>query len=94
MSEERLSVAVLISGGVQGVGYRDWTQRTARSLRLDGWVRNRRDGRVEAVLSGPPNAVEAMLAQCRAGPPAANVAAVEHAAAELPEPGFKILPTV
>lgn len=62
------SVHVLISGFVQGVGYRAWTVRRASELGLSGWVRNRRSGEVEAVFSGRADAVEAMLAACRRGP--------------------------
>ena len=59
---------VLIRGRVQGVGYRAWTERTACERGLGGWVRNRRDGAVEAVFMGETAAVDAMLAACRAGP--------------------------
>lgn len=59
---------VLISGLVQGIGYRAWTVRRASGLGLSGWVRNRRSGEVEAVFSGRTGAVEAMLAACRQGP--------------------------
>lgn len=63
----------IISGRVQGVYYRDWTVATASRLGLTGWVRNRHDGTVEAVFCGPAESVEAMLAECREGPPAAKV---------------------
>jgi acylphosphatase len=76
MSEIR-TVHVRIEGRVQGVGYRAWTQRTALSLGLAGWVRNRRDGSVEAVFQGPGEAVAAMIARCEAGPPDAAVTRVE-----------------
>jgi len=58
---------------VQGVGYRAFVEVRAIELGLDGWVRNRRDGSVEAVLQGPADVVEAMLDLCREGPPAALV---------------------
>ena len=76
------AVRVLIRGKVQGVWYRGWTvdQANARSLR--GWVRNRRDGSVEALFIGPKAKVEAMIAACHDGPPAARVALVERFAAE------------
>jgi acylphosphatase len=71
------SAHVRISGRVQGVGFRAWTERRANALGLSGWVRNREDGDVEAVFSGPREAVDAMLAECRTGPRHAAVARVE-----------------
>ncbi|RVT98849.1 acylphosphatase [Rhodovarius crocodyli] len=86
---------LLISGRVQGVGYRDWLVRTAGAEGLAGWVRNRADGRVEALLAGPEPAVAAVLLACRRGPPAARVSNIEESFAEAPtEPGFHRLPTV
>ena len=73
---DRKIVHVLISGTVQGVWFRAWTVQEARARGLDGWVRNCRDGRVEAVFAGPSKRVEDMLAACRSGPPAAEVADV------------------
>jgi acylphosphatase len=70
---------VVIRGRVQGVGYRAWTEDEALRHDLEGWVRNRRDGTVEAVFSGPDDVVEAMIAACRRGPPAARVEAVDVA---------------
>jgi acylphosphatase len=64
---------VIIRGHVQGVGYRAFVEREAERRRLRGWVRNRRDASVEAVFSGPQDAVEAMIEACRRGPPAARV---------------------
>ncbi|NOG69007.1 acylphosphatase [Roseicella sp. DB1501] len=69
---------LLIAGRVQGVGYRDWMQREAGRLGLAGWVRNRPDGRVEAVIAGPEPAVEALLTLVRRGPRLARVDAVEE----------------
>jgi acylphosphatase len=69
---------VVIRGRVQGVGYRDFTERAALSLGLTGWVRNRRDGAVEAVLAGPPALVADMIAACRRGPFNARVDAIEE----------------
>lgn len=88
------AVRVRITGLVQGVGYRDWTQREAHSRGLDGWVRNRRDGSVEAVLSGPAEAVAGMLEACRSGPRSAEVEAVESEAWNVPiAEGFSVKPT-
>jgi acylphosphatase len=67
---------VLIRGAVQGVGFRYWTRRTATTRGLEGWVRNRRDGSVEAVFAGPEQAVAEMIALCRRGPDAARVDSV------------------
>jgi acylphosphatase len=71
------TVHVRIEGRVQGVGYRLWTQRTAVGLGLRGWVRNRRDGSVEAVFQGPDADVAAMIARCEEGPPGSAVTKVE-----------------
>jgi acylphosphatase len=59
---------VVIRGRVQGVGYRIWTEDLAERLGLEGWVRNRRDGSVEAVFAGPQDAVTAAIEACRSGP--------------------------
>lgn len=67
---------VLITGVVQGVGYRAWTERTACANGLAGWVRNRTDGSVEAVFAGEAQAVEAMIAACWRGPRSALVTGV------------------
>jgi acylphosphatase len=80
---------LLIEGRVQGVGYRDWMAREAGRLGLSGWVRNRLDGKVEAVIAGPEPAVEALLTLCRRGPILARVDAVEETFFEEEvEPGF------
>lgn len=63
-----------IQGRVQGVGYRAWTERKAAELGLNGWVRNRRDGSVEAVFQGAPASVATMIEACRRGPLGAAVA--------------------
>ncbi len=79
-----------IEGRVQGVGYRDWMVREAARLGLDGWVRNRPDGAVEAVVAGDEAAVLAMLTLCRRGPFLARVDAIEESFCPPPEePGFK-----
>jgi acylphosphatase len=67
------TVRIRVEGRVQGVAFRDWMRTEAQALGLAGWVRNRRDGSVEAVISGDPAVVEAMLTRCRQGPPAARV---------------------
>lgn len=69
---------VVIRGRVQGVGYRAWAEVTALERGLQGWVRNRRDGAVEAVFGGPEDEVAAMIAQCRRGPPGARVDAIDQ----------------
>jgi len=66
-------IHVLVSGQVQGVGYRYFVRQTAESLGVGGWVRNLRDGRVEAVLTGPPDAVQVVLDEIDRGPPGAKV---------------------
>ena len=70
------SVYVTITGRVQAVGFRAWTQRQASARGLSGWVCNRRGGTVEAVFAGEAEAVEAMLGASRIGPPGARVDAV------------------
>ena len=67
---------VTISGRVQGVGYRAWVEEQARTSKLEGWVRNRRDGSVEALFAGPAGVVAEMVALCRHGPPSARVESV------------------
>ncbi|QOZ33911.1 acylphosphatase [Bradyrhizobium sp. CCBAU 53421] len=68
---------VTISGRVQGVGYRAWVDEQANSRGLEGWVRNRRDGSVEAVFAGPDDVVADMIAACRRGPFSARVDSVQ-----------------
>jgi acylphosphatase len=91
---------VIVRGRVQGVGYRAWTELVAIKQRLGGWVRNRRDGTVEAVFVGEAMAVEAMVTACRRGPPAARVDDLQEQVGqagllELCRPGerFSVLPT-
>ena len=69
---------VIIRGRVQGVGYRAWTEYTALERGLQGWVRNRRDGAVEALFAGPPEAVARMIEHCRQGPPGARIDALDQ----------------
>ena len=71
----------VVSGRVQGVWYRAWTVENARALALRGWVRNRADGTVEALVVGDPAAVEELARRCHAGPPKARVTAVARAPA-------------
>ena len=95
MTNSRRGVRVRIEGLVQGVGFRIWVERTAFGLGLDGTVRNRRDGGVEAVFAGPATAIDAMLARCASGPVGARVAMVK--VFDEPGPvaaGFAVLPTV
>lgn len=71
------TIHIRVEGRVQGVGYRAFVDMHATDMGLRGWVRNRRDGSVEAVLQGPRAAIDDMLALCRSGPPAARVDRVE-----------------
>jgi acylphosphatase len=90
-----LQARLVITGRVQGVGYRDWTITTARRLGLTGWVRNRTDGAVEALVVGDDNAVGQMIAACRRGPMAARIDNVDVEPVDLdvlPQ-GFTQLPT-
>jgi acylphosphatase len=68
---------VVVRGRVQGVGFRAFVEEEARERRIAGWVRNRRDGAVEAVFAGSLDEVDAMTAAVRRGPPAARVEAVD-----------------
>ena len=92
---------VTVKGRVQGVGYRYFVEQEARSRDLEGWVRNRRDGSVEAVFAGPADAVTAMIAACRRGPSSARVEALQDEVVnpdmlKLREPGdrFSVLSTI
>jgi acylphosphatase len=68
---------IFVSGRVQGVFFRDHTQRWASSLGLTGWVRNLYDGRVEAVVEGESEKIEELIAKLRQGPPMADVTNLE-----------------
>src|SRR3954452_24649828 len=92
---------VTIVDRVQGVGYRAWVEHKARAHGLEGWVRNRRDGKVEALFAGAEEVVSEMIASCRRGPSSARVdSVVEHGtgpdALKLRQPGerFSVLPTI
>ncbi len=75
-------VRLAIVGRVQGVGYRDWAVKKGRRLGLSGWVRNRIDGSVEAVVAGEEAAVARMIEACRRGPPLAQVDRIDETAAD------------
>lgn len=94
-AHDRKCVRLRISGKVQGVWFRAWTVQEAARLGLDGWVRNRVDGTVEALAVGAPEAVDRLIALCREGPPKAQVARVDVEPAEGITPvGFTQKPTV
>src|ERR1700721_1812795 len=92
---------VVVRGRVQGVGYRAWVEHQARAHGLEGWVRNRRDGSVEALLAGPADVGANMVALCHRGPAHARVEAVQEEPAHTDAlnlrhagEGFSVLPTV
>jgi acylphosphatase len=91
-SNTAIRVRVFISGKVHGVGYRAATWDTATLLKVQGWVRNLRDGRVEAVFEGSADQIEAILKWCNQGPPAAVVQEIV-VQSETPEglEGFQII---
>jgi acylphosphatase len=97
--DSTLIIRAVIRGRVQGVGYRAWIHHQAELRGLQGWVRNSRDGSVEALFSGPAEAVRAMLEACQQGPASARVDAVdtgdadETALARLGSGRFEVLPT-
>jgi len=80
---------LVIAGRVQGVGFRDWLVDQAEALGVDGWVRNRADGSVEALIAGDVDAVEELARMCRRGPRLAAVVSITEELADPPEqPGF------
>ena len=92
---------VTIRGQIQGVGYRAWLKDEVATCGLEGWVRNRADGSVEALFAGPADIVAQVVALCRRGPSSARVEAVINESAEpdllnLRRAGerFSVLPTV
>ena len=100
MSDDAI-VHVTVRGRVQGVGYRACVEDQAILNDLQGWVRNRADGSVEAVFAGPADDVTAMVAACHKGPPAARVNAVveepgtaDQLALRRPGEAFSVLPTL
>ena len=95
MTEEITSLRVCVQGFVQGVGFRDFLRMAAMRNKLDGWVRNRSDGSVEALVSGPTKAVEAFVGAATQGPRGARVSAVDlHNSEPPPAKGFDLLPTL
>jgi acylphosphatase len=91
---------IIVRGRVQGVGYRAFVADEAMNRRLEGWVRNRRDGSVEAVFSGPAEMVEPMVEACRRGPWGARVdgldareAGADQLTLRHPGEAFSVLPT-
>ena len=83
---------LLIAGRVQGVGYRTWMMQKATALGLSGWVRNRADGKVEALIAGDIGAVEEMARACRRGPRMAEVSSIDEDMADPPEElGFHLV---
>jgi acylphosphatase len=88
---DRVRRRVIVDGRVQGVFFRDSCRREAAAGGIAGWVRNLRDGRVEAVFEGPNDAVERMVQWCHVGPPRATVSAVEtHVEEPRGEVGFRV----
>lgn len=89
------SVRLRIRGRVQGVGYRAWLAEEAERLGLGGWVRNRRDGSVEALVSGPAEAVDRLVELAGRGPRPAAVESIDRTVLDDPsgEGSFRILPT-
>jgi acylphosphatase len=75
---------LIIAGRVQGIGYRDWLVSLARKTGLAGWVRNRTDGTVEALIAGEADAVEEVVRACRRGPRMAIVDDITETLAEMP----------
>jgi acylphosphatase len=83
---------ILISGRVQGVGFRAWMLQKATALGLSGWARNRADGKVEALIAGDMAAVEEMSRACRRGPRMAEVSSIDEEMADPPEElGFHLV---
>lgn len=90
-----LSVLVKIEGRVQGVGFRGWVLSRAHTFRINGWVRNRRDGSVEILFSGPVSSVDSLVNECRRGPRVARVDRISLIPTDPPpHPGFDWLPSL
>ena len=82
---DQIARLVRITGEVQGVWYRGWTCEEATRRGISGWVRNCRDGSVEAVFAGRAGPVKEMISSCREGPPAARVVYIESEIADVPD---------
>jgi acylphosphatase len=93
MNEARRTVRMVVRGRVQGVGYRFAALAEAERLAITGWVRNRADGSVEVLAQGPGEAIDALLAWTRRGPPAAKVQSVEGSEGEGMLASFQGRPT-
>ena len=95
-----IALHIVAKGRVQGVGYRNFVAEAAIALRLQGWVRNRMAGTVEAVFVGSIEAVDAVIEECRRGPRAARVDGIDRSEATSEQralcdgAGFEVLPTV
>ncbi len=94
-----MNLHLIISGRVQGVGYRQWFCERARAAGAVGWVRNRADGTVEAVVSGPSDLIEMLAADAFVGPPGAGVRHIDRSEADashlgVPGRGFAIAPSI
>jgi acylphosphatase len=89
---DTIQKSLMLSGRVQGVGFRYFTVQNAEKLKIKGWVRNRRDGKVEALLQGSPDNVEEMIARMKHGPSAARVDDVDISEAPADEEfkGFEV----
>lgn len=96
MSDDDItSLRVRVEGFVQAVGYRNYAIEKARALALDGWIRNRSDGTVEALVSGSTKSVEAFVSALTVGPPGSRVKSIDLHNAEPPEEtGFHRRPSV
>jgi len=95
LEPELRAVRLRMRGRVQGVWFRGWAMERAGDLGLDGWVRNRRDGTVEAVFSGNVEAIETIVDLCRAGPPHAWVDHVDRLEERVSETaGFEVRETI
>lgn len=90
---ERITKLLRIEGVVQGVGFRFFMQRKAHALGVTGWVRNRTDGSVEAVVQGSADTISAIISQAKQGPRSAQVTSVKVADAEGQFTAFDLLPT-
>jgi acylphosphatase len=88
-------VRLRVDGRVQGVWYRGWLVEEAAAQSVDGWVRNRADGTVEAVLAGNAATIQALIQRCHEGPKHARVTSIDVLpATDRPSPGFLQLPTL